>query len=237
MNETNFDIYLYIGSTKLELNIFEKSNKTKSIFFKEIKCKTNLYKNEINFEELEIVIEKNIFEIEKITGNFLNDIYLIVDTPDSLKIGISLLKNNEDRTIEEKDIKYLLQDAKQQILRSNYNKDIIHIIVNNFIIDNVEYKFLPSDKNCKNFSVNIDFICFPKILVKELQKLFNKYHISIKRVICGNYVKSFKSIDFKEGICSVGLSLVEGGNKQEVVIIPKKLEKKGFFDRLFHIFS
>ena len=46
------------------------------------------------FQEAENFLEKNIFEIEKLTDNFLNDIYLIVDTPDSLSFGISLLKNN-----------------------------------------------------------------------------------------------------------------------------------------------
>ena len=49
------------------------------------------------------------------------------------------------------------------------------------------------NKNCKKFSVNIEFICFPKVLIKELKKLFNKYHISINRIICGKYVNSFNS--------------------------------------------
>ncbi len=38
-------------------------------------------------------------------------------------------------------------------------------------------------------------------------------------------------------ICESGLKLVQGINKQEVVIIPKKLKKKGFFERLFHFFK
>ena len=129
MKEVRFDIYLYISSIKLEVAVFEKSDPIKSVFFKEFYCEANLNKEQINFKEVEKIIVKNIFEIEKLTGNFLNDIYLIVDTPDSLKIGISLLKNNEDKKIQEKDVKYLIQDGKQQILRSNFNDDIIHIIV------------------------------------------------------------------------------------------------------------
>jgi len=237
MKEVRFDIYLYISSIKLEVAVFEKSDPIKSVFFKEFDCEANLNKQQINFKEVEKIIEKNIFEIEKLTGNFLNDIYLIVDTPDSLKIGISLLKNNEDKKIQEKDVKYLIQDGKQQILRSNFNEDIIHIIVSDYVVDDVEYKYLPLNKNCKKFSLNIEFICFPKVLIKKLKELFNKYQISINKIICGNYVKSFNSVDSKVNICAVGLSLVEGANKQEVVIIPKKLKKKGFFERLFHLFS
>ena len=37
-------------------------------------------------------------------------------------------------------------------------------------------------------------------------------------------------------ICESGLKLQQGINKQEVVIVPKKLKKKGFFERLFHLF-
>ncbi len=237
MNEIKFDIYLYISSTKLGLSVFKKSNFIESIFFKEFDCKNELNKKEINFKYADSILEKNIFEIEKLTGNFLNDVYLIVDSPDSLKFGISLLKNNEGKVIEEKDVKYLIQDGKQQILRSNINEDIIHIVVSSYVVDDVEYKFLPVNKNCKKFSVNIEFICFPKVLIKELKKLFNKYHISINRIICGKYVNSFNSGRSDFNIYDNGFSLVEGANKQEVVIIPKKLEKKGFFERLFHLFS
>ena len=237
MKEKKFDIYLYISSIKLSVAVFEKSNITKSIFFKEFSCDTNLKKQEINFKETEKVIEKNIFEIEKFTENFLHDIYLIVDSPDSLNIGISLSKNNEGKKIQEKDVKYLIQDCKQQILSSNFNEDIAHIIVKNYVIDDMEYKYLPLNINCKKFSVNIEFICFPKILVKKLKDLFNNYQISINKIICGNYVRSFSSLDSELNICAAGLSLVEGANKQEVVIIPKKLQKKGFFERLFYLFS
>ena len=237
MKEKKFDIYLYIGFIKLSVAVFEKSDFTKSVFFKEFYCETNLNEKQLNFKETEKTIEKNIFEIEKFTGNFLNDIYLIVDTPESLKIGISSSKNNEDKKIQEKDVKYLIQDCRQQILRSNFNEDIIHIIISNYVIDDIEYKYLPLDKNCKKFSVNIEFIWFPKVLIKKLKELFNKYQISINKIICGNYVKSFNTGDSKFNICEAGLSLVEGANKQEVVIIPKRLEKKGFFERLFHLFS
>ena len=38
-------------------------------------------------------------------------------------------------------------------------------------------------------------------------------------------------------ICESGLNLKKGIGNQEVAVIPKKLEKKGFFERLFHFFK
>ena len=40
-----------------------------------------------------------------------------------------------------------------------------------------------------------------------------------------------------ENICKSGLELGMGLNKQEVVVVPKKQIKQGFFEKLFHFFS
>ena len=63
---------------------------------------TNLNKDQLNFENAEKTIEKNIFEIEKKTGEFLNDIYLMVETHESISINLSSIKDNEGKKIEKK---------------------------------------------------------------------------------------------------------------------------------------
>ena len=40
-----------------------------------------------------------------------------------------------------------------------------------------------------------------------------------------------------EDICQSGFKLVRGSNKQEVVVVPKKQIKQGFFEKLFHFFK
>ena len=236
MSKKNFDIYLDLCPTKLSIAAFKKFS-GHSTFFKEYNCVTNLNKDQLNFENAEKTIEKNIFEIEKKTGEFLNDIYLMVETPESISINLSLIKDNEGKKIQKKNVQYLIQDAKQQILRSYYNKKIIHIIVSNYVIDNVAYNYLPLDINCKKFSIDIQFICFPSNLVKKLEELFNNHQIFINKIICTNYAKSFTKKESCVNICESGLKLIQGVNKQEVVIVPRKLEKKGFFERLFHFFK
>ncbi len=236
MSKKNFDIYIDLSSKKLSIAAFRKYDGHKT-FFKEYSCVTNLNKDQLNFENTEEIIEKNIFEIEKETGEFLNDIYLMVETPESVSIKISLIKNNEGKRIEKKNVEYLVQDARQQILRSHQSKKIIHIIINNYVIDDVLYDYLPLDVNCNKFSIDINFICFPKNLIKKLEELFNSHQIYINKIICSNYAKSFTKNKSFANICESGLKLMQGINKQEVVIVPRKLEKKGFFERLFHFFK
>ena len=236
MSKKNFDIYIDLSSNKLSIGAFQKLA-DHSTFFKEYNCLTNLNKNQLNFTNTEKIIEKNIFEIEKETGEFLNDIYLMVETPESISINLSLIKNNEGKKIEKKNVQYLVQDAKQQILRSYHSKKIVHIIISNYVIDNVVYNYLPLDINCNKFSIDIKFICFPKNLIKKLEELFNNLQIFINKIICTNYAKSFAKNESCINVCESGLKLIKGINKQEVAIVPRKLEKKGFFERLFHFFK
>ena len=92
------------------------------------------------------------------------------------------------------------------------------------------------DIDCNKISIEIKFICFPKNLIKKIEVLFHNFQITIDKIICSNYAKSFiEDIDTKN-ICQMGHQLKNGFNKQEVVIIPKKIEKKGFFEKLFHLF-
>ena len=78
MNKKNFDIYLDLSPNKLSIAVFEKFS-GQNIFFKEYDCEVNLNKDQLNFQNAKKLIEKNIFEIEKQTNEFLNDIYLKVE--------------------------------------------------------------------------------------------------------------------------------------------------------------
>ena len=103
-------------------------------------------------------------------------------------------------------------------------------------LDNIEFKFLPLKEKCKKLSIDIQFICFPKDLLKNFEQLFLKQQIIINKFICSSYVKSFDFKDSQKILCERGKNIVKGINKQEVVSIPRTVKKKGFFEKLFHFF-
>ena len=191
---------------------------------------------ELNFDELQKLVEINIIEMEKSIDEFVKNIYLIIETPQTMSIQLSVIKNNEGKNITKQDALYLIQDAKQQILKSHLDIRILHIIVENYVSDDVEYNFLPLEKNSKKFSIDLKFICFPKNLLKNFEQLFLKQQIFINKFICLNYVKTFNSKDNEKNICELATDIVKGVNKQEVVSIPKIIKKTGFFEKLFHFF-
>ena len=237
MSEKKFDIYFEFNYSGLNLAAFSKTSGQLE-YYKEQNYKSYFdnYK-ELNFEKLDKLLEANIFAIEKLTEEFVRDIYLIVDTPQSTSIKLSVTKNNEGNKIIKEDAMYLVQDAKQQFMKSNQDLGIIHIVVENYVLDNIQYKFFPSDKKCNKFSIDVVFICFPKDFLKSFEKLFLKQQIYITQFVCSNYIKTFDFTNKDQNICECAKDIVQGANKQEVVSIPKELKKKGFFEKLFHFFK
>ena len=236
MSKKNFHIYLEFNYTELNIAAFNKIN-NKLEYFDQKLYKSYFNNNELNFDILQNFVEKNILEVEKAIGEFIKDIYLMIETPQSTSINLSVLKNNEGNKIAKQDVMYLIQDAKQQILKSNSAIEIIHIITENYNLDDMNHNFLPLDINCKKFSIDIKFICFPKDLLRNFEQLFLKQQIFINKFICSNYVKTFDFKNNEKHICEKGKEIVEGINKQEAVSIPKIIEKTGFFERLFHFFK
>jgi len=232
----NKKTFLIIEEKKFSISIFDK-NLQKDIFFKEYECQINLNLKHLDLTNINKIIEENIFEIEKTNDEFLEDIYLLIDLPESQTIDLSLDKEREGDFIQTKDIKYLVQDAKQQILRSYLDNDIIHIIIGSYVINNNTYNFLPPKINCKKFAINIKFVCFPKKIIKELKKLFHNHQIRINQILSFNYIKSFAFEDLNIGIGERAFKIINGFNKQEVIILPKKDQKQGFFEKLFHLFK
>ena len=236
MSKKIFHIYLEFSHTELNIAAFNKIN-NKLEYSNQKLYKSYFNNNELNFDILQNFVEENIHEVEKAIGEFVKDIYLMIETPQSTSINLSVLKNNEGNKITKQDVMYLIQDAKQQILKSNSAIEIIHIISENYNLDDMNHNFLPLDINCKKFSIDIKFICFPKDLLRNLEQLFLKQQIFINKFICSNYVKTFDFKNNEKHICEKGKKIVEGINKQEVVSIPKIIEKTGFFEKLFHFFK
>ena len=83
MSEKKFDIYFEFNYSKINLAAFNKIN-DKLEYYKE-QTYESYFKNykELNFEKLEKILEESILEIEKSTKEFVRDIYLIIETPQS----------------------------------------------------------------------------------------------------------------------------------------------------------
>jgi cell division protein FtsA len=221
MSEKNFDAYIDFGSSKIRAGVFSKIEQ-KKIYFTEHKCSNNLKNNKLNLLSSENIVKKTILEIEKKTNEYLNDINLMIDSPDSLLVTVSRSKNIEGKKLKKEEIEYLIQDTKQQIIKSYKDKHIIHILVTNYNVNGNDYNFIPLNINCNHFYVDIAFICFPKEFVKNLEELFSKNNIAITRIMSSSYAKALsykKKIEIDRKVLFVDI----GYEKTSIIFYNKEI--------------
>ena len=63
-----------------------------------------------------------------------------------------------------------------------------------------------------------------------------KYQIKISKYMCANYIKSFFEKD-DDDLSLMAYKLKNGYNENEVILISKNIENKGFFEKFFQLFS
>ena len=115
-SEIKIQTFLYLSPNKIIIAIFDKKNFEK-IYYKEILKDKNT--NILDIKVLDNFLEKNIFEIEKNLGNFIEKIYLIIDSNEFLTINFSIKKNNYGEVITKDKLAHILREAKDEC-KKNY---------------------------------------------------------------------------------------------------------------------
>ena len=230
IEDIEFETFLYISKNKYQIFVYDKNN-LKNLYDEELKND-----NEIELNILSKFLDDNIYKIEKILKNFIRSIILIIEDDKVLDIGISLKKKNYEKKIDQKYLENSLVEVKD-IFKENYQDLIImHMIVvekkNNFSLDN-------TNNNDDYLFLEVNFISIPNNFTFGLDKLLENHQIKIKRYMSGGYIKSFFDKESKESIMlfEIANKLNDGLNKNEVQLISKSKENKGFFEKFFQLFS
>ena len=182
MNNKNFNVYCDCGSSRIRAGALNKIDSTNSFYYE-----SDYFFNQ---SDIELNIHKIINNIEKNTNEYLNDINLIIDNAEILPVDISLAKKFDGSKLKKDDIQFLIQDAKHQVLKNYPNQSVIHIIIKNYKIDNINFVSLPENINCNLLSIDIIFICLPKKIIEYYKNLFFKFNISVSQFFCSSYVRS-----------------------------------------------
>ena len=189
-------------------------------------------------ENLSNIIRDNIIKIEKKIGEFVNEINIILDLNKSINIKLNIFKKKENLEVTHEDIKYLIQDARQQIIEQNKNLTILHIVLENFYINKIKKTEISKNFSAEDFSIILNFICYPSEDILNFKKLLKKNQIKVNKFICSKYLESVLEKDLPEElqISRAGIKTIMGMNENEVQIVPKTNKKHPFFERLFKFF-
>ncbi|WP_428080826.1 hypothetical protein [Candidatus Pelagibacter sp.] len=231
--EIDSETYLIISYEKFEIFLLDNKN-YKNIYQEEFKFRDVLEK--LDFNLLNDFLENNIFKIEKLAGNFVNNINIVIENKSILTSNIGIKKKNYTGEITDIILESMLTDVKD-LFKENYNQyKLIHMIIDKYIIDGVSYSSF-QDKICNDeICLEIKLISIPNLLILEIENILKKYQIQVNNYLDKGYVKDF-IFDKQLDISQMAHNLKVGMNKNEIQITSKSSKKLGFFEKFFQLFS
>ena len=180
-------------------------------------------------------LDKNIYKIEKLIGNFIKNIILIVENEKNLKINMGIKKSYET-SLKQKSFSSNLTELKDLFKKNYQDQTIMHMCIINYIIDGKRYSSFDTKLINDYFCIEVSFIAIDNKLVFAFDNVLEKYQIKIKQYMCGNYINNFIG-DTGDEISIIANKLRNGLNINEITIVPKHKENKGFFEKFFQLFS
>jgi hypothetical protein len=232
IEDLDFETYLYISKDKFQIFVLNKK-KLKNLYSQVLKID-----HQFDFKDLNILLnflDKNIYKIEKLIGNFIKNIILIVENEKNLKINMGIKKSYET-SLKQKSFSSNLTELKDLFKKNYQDQTIMHMCIINYIIDGKRYSSFDTKLINDYFCIEVSFIAIDNKLVFAFDNVLEKYQIKIKQYMCGNYINNFIG-DTGDEISIIANKLRNGLNINEITIVPKHKENKGFFEKFFQLFS
>ena len=232
-NKESQSFYLAIVGHNLHLSYFsseeDNSNHQKKYLM------PDSFDNNLNLTILTKFILEKVKDFEKDVGSFIEEVNVVTDAKYN-QFSLSLKSKHSSYQIKETDIVRLISDAKQLIMRNNKNCYILHVLVDQYIIDGKEYFEFPENLDYKELILDVSFITINSSTVKMLNRILKDCNIEVKKIVSHQYSSRFA--DKKDpSPCNAGKKVIDGINPLEVKIHNLKAKTQGLFERMFNFFS
>ena len=230
---SSFEVYLSLSQKKFEIYLLDKQS-LKNIYKEEVYLENSSDLIDYNF--LHSFLDKNIFKIEKLIGNFLRSIIVIIENDQTLNCSIGIKKKNYGEKMSKHYLESSLSELKDLFKQNYQNNKIMHFIVSRCLIDGVNYPSFDQEIDGGDMCIEVKFISISDTLIKKISNVLEKYQIKIDRLFEKKYIKNF----FKEenlDLSLIAFKIQSGHNHNEVILVPKSRKTKGFFEKFFQLFS
>jgi hypothetical protein len=233
IEEADFETFLHVSKYRYQISVFDKQ-KLENLYCKELKINNNIDSTDLNY--LSKFLDDNIYKIEKLIGNFIKNIIFITEQDENLSVNITIKKKNYEKVISQKYIETNLTEIKD-LFKENYQDQIImHMVIINYDANYKKNLSYGLDMNEDHLYLAVNFISISKNLTSVFDKLLEKHQIKISRYMSGKYIQNFFARDNSE-LSAMASKLKNGFNKNEVTLVSKNIENKGFFEKFFQLFS
>ena len=190
---------------------------------------------EENFQTVKNFLDQNVLYLEKKLNHHIKEINLIINYDNFLIVDVSSINHyNNDANQFDNSSNYLI-NIKDNVIKNLNGYDLIHMIINKFIIDGKEYSSIPNDHQYENIFLEIKFVCLKSYILQSFKKIFSKYEILIKNISSYEHVNRFKNSE-ADNIFDLSDKLKNGFNQKEILFANKSIKSIGFFEKFFNLF-
>ena len=191
MSDKYLNLYLEIKSSNFIFYVEENDNQNNSkISYKLDVPVIGLEENRIlDFEKVFDIIKKNIFLAEQNQKCTFKEIVLILSNFKTSFINLSGYKKLNGSQIVRENITYILNTLKFYVDQFEKKKTILHIFNSKYLLDDKRIENPPVGLFGDFYSHELSFSLIEKNDLKNLQNLFEKCNLRIKKILLKNYIK------------------------------------------------
>ena len=228
----NTRYFVLLKKKKILFQALDSGNKV--ILKKEVSINDHSIKDV--FDIIEDFLKRNIFEIEKDLKKFIKEIYIIFESDIFFIAGSSVKYKIQKADFVYDSIKDLLLETKNQFKKFSPIDEIIHMVIDKYILDGHILKVLPKDISSDNLVIQVNFVCLNNQIVSGFKKIFSKYQISVNKILSYDFLKG---LDTQENVNIFELAnySINGLCENEVLITDIIQKKQGFFEKFFNFFN
>jgi hypothetical protein len=161
---------------------------------------------------------------------------LIIESDKNLNVNIGFKEKVYEKSIYKKNLENNLTEIKDLFKENYHTQTIMHMLISSYIVNGVRYSSYVSNLDCDHLYVETKFITVSNKLIESFDKLLKNYQIKVSQYMCGTYINNFFVENTLE-LSSMAYKLKNGLNDNEVILVPKNIENKGFFEKFFQLFS
>ena len=129
IEEADFETFLYLSRKRYVIFVDDKKT-LKSLYKEEIKIVDEIHQDDLS--HLSKFLDENIYRIEKLVGNFIKDITLIIENDKILNVDIGIKKKNYTQFLNQNYLKNDLTEVKDLFKASYPNQVIMHMLIINY---------------------------------------------------------------------------------------------------------
>ncbi len=226
------EYFLFIEPNKIKFEALDSSSRvflTKNNFIEN-------FRDNKDYNQLERFLDSNIFEIEKNLNSYIKNITLVIEHENFLFVNTSMKYHFDGSEFNLNKLNNSLIELKSHFKNTIGNYEIIHMIINKFIVDGKIYSELTEIGNFEKICLEIRFICLNKDLIDDLKNILSKYQILVRHIVSFKYLNEFENITSSKTSITAS-KILKGLNQNEIFFSSKTPKNTSFFEKFFRFFN